>query len=107
LPALECLVKGKTLYGQIAYVDRFGNLISNISQPRLQEFSRDQPVTVILGEHLIGGLSKTYADVLPGAPIALIGSFGFLEIGLNRGNAQLRYHARRGTPVIIEIGQTI
>lgn len=104
---LPCQIEGKVLQGQIAYIDRFGNLISNISEQRLREFSQRQPVTVTLGGHLIGGLSKTYAEVPPHAPIALIGSFGFLEIGVNLGNAQLRFGARRGAPITVDLGQMV
>jgi hypothetical protein len=107
LPPFACRIEGKVLHGRIAYVDRFGNLISNISQQRLQEFSQNQPVTVSLAGHLIGGLSKTYGDVPPEAPIALIGSFGFLEIAVSCGNAQLRFGAGCGTPVTIAAGQLV
>lgn len=103
-PPVECRIDGNILYGQIAYVDRFGNLISNISQRRIQEFSRGEMVTVMLGGQLIGGVSKTYDEVPSDTPVALIGSFGFLEIGVNRGNAQRRFGAGRGTQVSIELG---
>ncbi|MDZ7288882.1 MAG: SAM-dependent chlorinase/fluorinase [candidate division KSB1 bacterium] len=107
LPPLECRISGEVLHGQVVYVDRFGNLISNISAQRLQEFSRNQPVTITLAGHLIGGLSKTYAEVSTGMPVALIGSFDFLEIGVNLGNAQSRFGARRGTPITVELGQVV
>lgn len=100
-------IKGKTLHGQVAYIDRFGNLISNISAARLQEFSQDQPITVRLEENLIGGLCQTYAEVPPHAPLALLGSFGFLEIGVNLGNAQARFAARLGTPLTVTRGQMV
>jgi len=107
LPAFETRLVGKTLRGQVVYIDRFGNLISNISAQQLREFSRDQPITISLAEHLIGGLCQTYAEVPPDSPLALIGSFGFLEIGVNRGNARRRFDARPGDPVNIELGQII
>jgi S-adenosylmethionine hydrolase len=107
LPALECRMEGKTLHGQIAYIDRFGNLITNISEPRLREFSQGQPVTIMLAGNLIGGLSQTYSDAPPHAPLALIGSFGFLEISVNFGNAQSRFNARLGAPVTVARGQLI
>ncbi len=103
LPPLKCSIEEKVLHGQIAYIDRFGNLISNISEQQLREFAKNQPVTVALAGLLIGGLSKAYAEVPPNAPVALIGSFGFLEIGVNLGNAQLRFGAQRGTPIAIAL----
>jgi len=106
-PRLDCRIDGKTLHGQVVYSDRFGNLISNISTPCLREFSQDQPVTIYLAGHLIGGLSKSYADVPPHTPLALIGSFGFLEIAVNLSNARLHFAARYGTPIAVERGQMI
>ncbi len=107
LPPLRCEIEEKVLRGQVAYIDRFGNLISNISEQSLREFSQGKPVIITLSGHLVGGLGETYAEVPPYAPIALIGSFGFLEIGVNLGNAQLRFSARRGTPIAIELGQMV
>jgi S-adenosyl-L-methionine hydrolase (adenosine-forming) len=104
LPPLQCQIEGKVLQGQIAYIDRFGNLISNISEQHLHEFANNQTITITLAAHLIGSLSKTYADVPPDAPIALISSFGFLEIGVNLGNAQMHFGAQRGTPIAIKVG---
>lgn len=98
---------GKTLHGQVVYVDHFGNLVSNISAQRLQEFSQDQPITVMLNGHLIGGLCQTYTDVPPHAPLALLGSFGFLEIGVNVGSAQTRFAAHLGTPLTLTRGQLV
>jgi S-adenosylmethionine hydrolase len=107
LAALECRVEGLTLHGQVVYIDRFGNLVSNISAPCLQEFSPDRPVTITLDGHLIGGLSKTYADVPPHSPLALIGSFGFLEIGINLGSAHARFAVRTGAPITVTRGQLV
>jgi S-adenosylmethionine hydrolase len=81
-------------------------LISNISEQRLLEFSQHAPVTIWLARHLIGGLNRNYAEARPHAPVALIGSFGFLEIGVNLGNAELKFSAQRGTPIIVKHGQT-
>ncbi len=106
-PRLDCRLDGKTLHGQVVYSDRFGNLVSNISTRSLREFAQDQPVTIYLAGHLIGGLSKTYTDVPPQTPLALIGSFGFLEIAVNLANARLRFAARYGTPITVERGQMI
>jgi hypothetical protein len=107
LSPLSCRIEEKVLHGQVAYIDRFGNLISNISERQLLAFAQNLPVTITLAGHLIGGLSKTYAEVPPNAPIALIGSFGFLEMGVNLGNALLRFGARRGAPITIELGQVV
>ena len=44
-------------------------------------------------------LVETYADVEPGAGLALIGSAGTLEISVREGSAAERYRAGTGTPI--------
>jgi len=107
LAARECRMEKQTLHGQVVYIDRFGNLVSNISASRLQEFSAGRPVTISLDGYLISGLCKTYADVPPHSLLALIGSFGFLEIGINLGSAHARFAARTGAPITVTRGQMV
>ena len=107
LPPQMCRMVGITLRGEVVYCDRFGNLISNISRQALQEFADGQSVTIYLAGHLIGGLSQTYAEAPPHSPLALIGSFDFLEIGINLGSAQRHFAARQATPITIARGQII
>lgn len=78
---------GDRLLGHVVRVDRFGNLITNISRELLYEFlSRDIPV-IRIGTLVIEGLSKAYASVKPGEPLAIIGSGDTLEIAVNSGSA--------------------
>ncbi len=64
--------------GEVVAVDRFGNLITNLhvaagQRARVEIAGRALP------------LGRTYADVEPGALLALVGSGGCLEIACNRG----------------------
>ncbi|MCX5874654.1 MAG: SAM-dependent chlorinase/fluorinase [Deltaproteobacteria bacterium] len=76
----------KTEYGiegKVIYVDRFGNLSVNIETSML-----DKPVKEInLGSLSIKGLSRTFCDVPDYQPVALINSFGLLEIAINKASA--------------------
>jgi S-adenosylmethionine hydrolase len=45
-----------------------------------------------------------YADVEPGAPVALVGSNGLLEIAVRDGSAAARLGARRGARVVLRAG---
>jgi len=74
---------GATVRGEIVYVDHFGNLASNVS-PSL--FPR-APFVVTVGDVRIGAVSETYATVAPGTPVAIINSFGLLEIAVRDGRA--------------------
>lgn len=88
--------------GTIVAIDRFGNLITNISETQLQDAVNMEKhkagVRVLVGEHGIG-LTQRYADVPLGSPLALIGSRGYLEIAVNGGSARSKLNIEKGTPV--------
>jgi S-adenosyl-L-methionine hydrolase (adenosine-forming) len=82
--------------GQIIYVDRFGNLSSNIPAERLLHRIIGR---VRIGDVTIDGISHFFAEAEEGRAIALVNSFGFLEIAVNRGNASQSLGVSRGAPV--------
>ena len=79
-----------TLVGEIVYVDRFGNLISNLTPMQLKELQevtkRSSPLITIAG-HRVNGLVSSYSDGDRETPHALINSNGQLEIFLKEGHA--------------------
>jgi hypothetical protein len=72
--------------GEVVRVDRFGNLVTNLRASDLPAGVR----RVEIGFAVIDGISRTYADVTPGALLALLGSGGFLEISVRDGSASER-----------------
>lgn len=80
--------------GEIVYVDRFGNLITNIPVNNLH---RDQ--VTVLGKASISGLSTSYNTVPAKALLAIKGSSGFLEIAINGDSAQKALGCQIGAPV--------
>ena len=89
------------LAGEVLYLDHFGNAITNLGVLRWREqeldfapieksgsprLSLSDDATVECHGHLFG-LFRTYGDVEPGMPLALIGSSGFLEIAVRDGSA--------------------
>ncbi len=78
-----------SLVGRIIYVDRFGNLISDISAEMLQSTWGDKPddVEVSLPGRKIGLLKVAYAFAQPGEPLALINSMSLVEVAVNSGRA--------------------
>jgi len=74
------------LKGEIIYVDRFGNLISNISENDLSGKDRET-IQVTIANTEIKGLHDSYAGAQSEHPIALIGSSGYLEVAVNLANA--------------------
>jgi S-adenosylmethionine hydrolase len=87
--------------GQVLYVDRFGNLITNISEEDLvSAVSGMEGFNVYVGPLRVGQLRTTYGEVEPGEIVAIIGSTGMLEVAINKGNAAAQLRAGPGTIVI-------
>lgn len=90
------------LIGKIVSIDRFGNLITNIDSVSLAAFYETgalKHLKIHIGAVAISGLSRTYSDAAPKAPLALIGSRNYLEIAVNGGNAKENLRAQKGDPV--------
>jgi len=88
--------------GQVLYVDRFGNLISNISEADLAaDVGAARGLNVYIGPLRVGPLQATYGEVNPGEIVALIGSTGMVEIAINQGNAAAQLRAAPGTMVVV------
>ncbi|MCC3456844.1 MAG: SAM-dependent chlorinase/fluorinase [Microcoleus sp. PH2017_15_JOR_U_A] len=83
----NCAVTATGATGCVQYVDRFGNLITNI--PNNCIIGNNWSVIISNSCDLIRIPSgKTYSDSKPGDLIAIIGSDGWLEIAVNGGSAQ-------------------
>jgi S-adenosylmethionine hydrolase len=80
---------GDRIVGKIIYIDRFGNLITNIPREILPKDVDQKKTTVISGEYRWEHLPfvSTYGFVKPGDILLTIGSNYFLEISVNQGNA--------------------
>lgn len=87
--------------GEIIYVDRFGNLVSNLDGAALQVWLGPAAIHLEVGPVTIRRLVRTYADAGPGEFLALIGSHGYLEIACSQGDAARRLGA--GVGLILEI----
>ncbi len=86
------------LRGEVVYIDRFGNAITNINAADLP---RKQALEVVLEGKKVCPLAETYESVAAGQLVAIRGSSGFLELAINRGNAARRLHAEVGASVMV------
>jgi S-adenosyl-L-methionine hydrolase (adenosine-forming) len=93
------------LVGQIVYVDRFGNLISNLTTHHLKEFrevtTRPSPL-IHIADHTIGGLVGSYSEGDAEVPNALINSNDYLEVFLKEGSATELLKLRVAEPIKLE-----
>jgi S-adenosylmethionine hydrolase len=94
-------IKEGKLFGEILYIDAFGNLISNIDGARLSRFLQGRPFVIRAGKRSISDLKEGYWEGKKGELIALIGSSGLLEISLREGNAQEALKAKRGDQIVV------
>jgi S-adenosylmethionine hydrolase len=83
----------------VLHVDRFGNLTTSLSG-RAVEGAR--AVEVAVGGATIPWV-RTYSDVRPGSPCALVGSSGRLEVAVREGSAAARLGIGKGSPVRVRV----
>jgi S-adenosyl-L-methionine hydrolase (adenosine-forming) len=86
---------GKLIRGSVIYIDRFGNAITNISSSLANQAGR-----IRVKGHVVP-LCGSYNDVVHGKPVVVIGSCGFVEISVNRGNAAEKMRLKIGDAVIV------
>ena len=94
---------GKTLRGVVLKVDRFGNLVTNITPqdaPMLFE-AEPAPFKLVVGKREINEIHQNYAEGAPGEVFGILGSMGYLEIAANRGSAAQLVGATKGSEVSI------
>jgi S-adenosylmethionine hydrolase len=99
LPWPEPARQGPVVRGEVVYVDRFGNLITNIPQKMLGRVPASW--RVFLPHRAPVPVAESYQAVPPGRPVALVGSSGFLEIAVNGGAAARKLGLRRGAAVAL------
>jgi len=90
------------LVGEIVYVDRFGNLISNLTPGHIEAVrsatKRRQPL-IRIGERIIEGLLNSYSEAMAEKPAALINSDGQVEIFLKAASAADLLQVGRGARI--------
>jgi S-adenosylmethionine hydrolase len=103
LPVLRPEREGNVLRGHIAYVDSFGNLVTNIPADAIT--AAEGKVTFEIGWHIVEGVSRSYGDAPEGELLAVVGSWGTIEIAANRASATERTGARRGDGIVVYLEQ--
>jgi S-adenosyl-L-methionine hydrolase (adenosine-forming) len=96
-----------TLRGVVLKVDRFGNLITNITPQDAPMLFAEQPPAfkIVVGKREITEIKPAYALGAPGEVFGILGSMGYLEIAANRGAAAQILGVNRGTDVNIVLGE--
>lgn len=80
--------------GEVVYVDRFGNLITNIPGDQVS-----QAATILAGDQDVGELRRTFGAVGTGELVAYVGSGATVEIALRDGSAARRLGIGSGASI--------
>jgi Uncharacterized conserved protein len=88
--------------GVVLRVDSFGNVVTNFRPADLPASALETgAVHFQIGSQIVARLVDTFAKGNPGEVFAYIGSNGFVEFGVNRGNACKALAVGRGVPVVL------
>lgn len=91
--------------GAVLRIDHFGNLVTNITPEDVPGLATANGKLMIrVGNGQANKIVQTFAQGAPGEVVGLIGSGGFLEISVNKGNAARALGAARGAEVTVELG---
>lgn len=73
---------------QIIFIDRFENVVLNITRTEFEELRRNRPFRIVLmrNSEFITRISDHYAAVQPGENLASFNAAGYLELAVNKGN---------------------
>jgi S-adenosyl-L-methionine hydrolase (adenosine-forming) len=91
--------EGKTVVGEIVYIDRFGSLVTNLTSELVPTYA-----TLEVEDLDLGPLRRTYSDVTAGGLLAYIGSGGAVEIAVRNGSAARRLGVGVGGRVRARLG---
>jgi hypothetical protein len=102
-PEFAKIIRRKnTLVGEVIHIDNFGNIITNFGEKELELMNVKALVNVKLeGVRQKLKLCKSYADIKPQQPLAIIGSHNFLEISINQGDAAKHFNIKSGDKVTL------
>lgn len=87
--------------GHIIHIDRFGNLITNITANELPPDVACAGIKLVIHGHTITRFQSHFAEAAGGEPFALFGSTGRLEIAIWRDSAENLLKASVGDVVDI------
>ena len=88
---------GNAIEGRVIFIDDFGNIVTNI----LPDIVSFQPADIMEIENKRVVFQRSYGSCKELEPLALIGSHGYLEIAVNRGNAANFFNKKQGDEIII------
>lgn len=98
-------IRNGSLHGRVAHVDRFGNIITDVTPTDIQvlrDVTKRKNISFEIGGVTIDTLNTHYEQGSSEKPGALINSNGYLEVFMKEGSAAATLGIKTGTPVEIQ-----
>nr|WKN36023.1 SAM-dependent chlorinase/fluorinase [Tunicatimonas sp. TK19036] len=92
----------KQIVGHVVHVDHYGNLVTNIDQDTFELLKKGVDFQLRFGRETTRHLHQHYHDVDFGEVFLLFNSSGWLEIGINQGNAHELLGLGYDSPIMIQ-----
>jgi S-adenosylmethionine hydrolase len=93
------------MHGEVIHIDGFGNIVTNITEKHLKAMDIREGVQLsvtLKDKDVLAKLCSAYGDVPADSPLTVIGSGGFFEVAVNRGNAAQAFGMKTGDRVILK-----
>ena len=93
------------LRGQVVWVDRFGNCITNLADEVVSRWARGASYVIQAASKRMTQICTSYESIPKGEALALFNSLGFLEIACNQAPANRTLGLAEGDPVVLKRGR--
>lgn len=88
--------------GHVVKVDHYGNLVTNIEKRAFQVLCKDRPFTIKVGRESVSRIQNQIWQVEAGDLFVMFNDLGYLEVGINQGNAEELLGVGYDSPVLLK-----
>ena len=99
---IQAIVMPNLIRASVFYIDNFRNAITNVTREMFEEFVGDKTFLISFRGYKIDKISKHYNDVVEGESLALFNEAGYLEIAVNKSNAEGLLGLEFGQLIMVE-----
>jgi len=99
---IQAIVMDNLIRASIFYIDGFRNAITNVRKETFDKFTEGKNFLISFRGYKIDTISKHYNDVSEGEALALFNEAGYLEIAVNKSNAEGLLGLEFGQLVMVE-----
>lgn len=80
-------IDGNTVECHVIHIDRFENVVINITREQFEKIGRNRPFRIQFIREEVSSISTHYNNVREGEKLCRFNQTGYLEIAINRGKA--------------------